>query len=543
MFKQDNFQIYTNSRKSRFDDLSDISTENRKNENMETKLKIRKIKLQNKINMLRKKLSANINLNSCNDLSLFINTFNSLTDNEVKKNILSLIIENNLTKVIEILKEKTDQNFEKMNKINSSELLLNLIEMDNSNENNILYIITNETQNIENIIKIVKKIYDEELSYESFYIMITGNLMLYDKKIDNFIRKNLDFSKIFDIIKKNDTQNSYSFIFFLYAYLYRLDVKKIELHVQDLISLIEMIKNKNLYYLYEDIYDLLIIFSNVYSFNKFFFANYQLLFGDKDFEKDDKLLTSKLSIINNIFKTLSSQEILYYLNIKNNNRSTNNIINLILNSLTILSQMKYDNSSIFINNMQIILLSLKILLTLSFHKELTNSLLENKTYINLIVNIFNNFLTNNDNLINNSNIYYDKQINVIMMIVINIIKNEYLFFISLLISNNIHLKINQKFNYFLSNKVNVNEETFVNLLNIIISLLDNEKKANLKTEITKIDLSNNGICDNITGIMKKFSGDNLINQKCSNFLEVYYPEQSQIQMNIIELSNFNFINN
>ena len=89
---------------------------------------------------------------------------------------------------------------------------------------------------------------------------------------------------------------------------------------------------------------------------------------------------------------------------------------------------------------------------------------------------------------------------------------------------------------------NLNEELFTCLLDIIISLLDNEKKAKLKTEIIKIDLNNNGLFDNIIGIMKKYDGNSLINQKCANFLEIYYPEQSQIQMNFIDLSNFKFIN-
>ena len=541
MLKFENIQFYTNQRKSQFDDFSDTSSENLINENMETKLKMRKLKLQNQINMFRKKLSANTNLNSNIDLSLLINSFNSLTDTEVKSNIIFLLIENNLSQAIEILRKNTNQNFEKMNNMNSSELLLNLIETDNSAENNILYIITNKNQNIENIIKILQKISEEELQYDSFYIMITGNLMLYDKKTDTFIRKNVNFSKIFDLIRKNDTQNSYSYIFFLYAYLFRLDIKKLELYEQNLVSLIEMLQNKNLYYLHEDIYDILIIFSNIYSFNKFFFANYQLLFGDKDFVKDDKLLISKLSMINNIFKTLTSKEILYYLNIKNNdNTNTNNIINIILNSLTNLSQLNYNNN-IFSINMPVILLSLKILLTLSFHRELTNSLLENKIYMDLLVNIFNNFLTNN-NIIKNNNICYENQMIVIIMIINNIIKNEYLFFISLLISNNIHLKINQKLNFFFSTEINLSEELFTSLLDIIISLLDNEKKAKLKTEIIKIDLNNNGLFDNIIGIMKKYDGNNLINQKCANFLEIYYPEQSQIQMNFIDLSNFKFIN-
>ena len=541
MLEYDNYQIYASTRKSQFDDSSDISKENLINENMETKLKMRKSKLQNKINTLRKKLSANKNLNSNSDLSLFINAFNFLSDNEIKKNIISLLIDNNLSQVVEILKKNTNLNFEKTNEVSSSELLLNLIELDISNENNILYIISNKTQNIENIIKILQNISNEELLYDSFYIMISGNLMLYDEKTDNLIRKNVNLSKIFDLIKKNDTINSYSYIFFLYAYLYRLDTKKLELYENNLVSLIEMIQNKNLNYLYEDIYDILIIFSNVYSFNKFFFANYQLLFGDKDFDINDKLLVSKLSMINNIFTTLSSQEILYYLNIKNNDSTnTNNIINLVLNSLTNLSQINSNN--IFNNNMQIILLSLKVLLTLSFHKELTNSLLENKIYMNLLMNIFNNFLNDTNNLINNNIIYYENQMIVVMMIINNIIKNEYYFFISLLINNNIHLKINKKFNFFLSNKINLNEEIFVSLLDIIISLFDNEKKARLKTEIIKMDLNNNGLYDNILGIMKKFGVNSLINQKCTNFLEVYYPEQSQIQMNIIELTNFKFIN-
>ena len=44
MLEYDNYQIYASTRKSQFDNSSDISKENLINENMETKLKMRKSK-------------------------------------------------------------------------------------------------------------------------------------------------------------------------------------------------------------------------------------------------------------------------------------------------------------------------------------------------------------------------------------------------------------------------------------------------------------------------------------------------------------------
>ena len=110
--------------------------------------------------------------------------------------------------------------------------------------------------------------------------------------------------------------------------------------------------------------------------------------------------------------------------------------NLILSSLRYLSnEISHECNNSNINEKQalnIILLNTKILLTITYHKDLTDLFLENKVFFNLIINIFSKIISSNNCSIedNLSKIY-----NIFLQIVNHIINNGHKLFISQIISN------------------------------------------------------------------------------------------------------------
>ena len=250
-----------------------------------------------------------------------------------------------------------------------------------------------------------------------------------------------------------------------------------------------------------------------------------------------KSTTEKLSIISNLYKKMNCLYLKAFLE-----KDNGNILNLILNSLNfILNVSKCDNFTNKTNeknSLNLIHLNIQILLTITYHKDLTDLLLENKEYFNLILKIFSNIISSK-NIVFSCEDLLNEIYNIFLNIVNNIIKNGHKLFISQIISNNMHLCIKDKF-YLCVNCNCINEKHFISLINIISSLYDNQKKDKLKTELVKLDLDNNGFNDIIIGIIKKFGENKVINEKFSNFLDTYY--QNQPQKNFLLLSDFNFLN-
>ena len=286
--------------------------------------------------------------------------------------------------------------------------------------------------------------------------------------------------------------------------------------------------------LIEDIYDILILFSKVSKFNQKYFDNYNIIIGN--INETDLLIEQKLSIISNLYKNSNSQQIKIFLE-----KDNGNILNLIKTSLKIILKIINTNSKNTIiqeekAKINLLLLNSKILLTITYYKDLTYLLLENKEYFHLIIMIFSGIVSLK--IISNENILTEIN-NIFLNIVNNIIKNEHNLFISQIIINNLHLGIKDKFYYYVNSNF-INEQYFISLINIISSLYDNQKKYKLKTELVKLDLDNNRFNDIIISIIKKFGNNKNIYERCTCFLNIYYP--SEPQENFLQLSDFNFLN-
>lgn len=183
-------------------------------------------------------------------------------------------------------------------------------------------------------------------------------------------------------------------------------------------------------------------------------------------------------------------------------------------------------------NLNVLALCAKILLTITFHKELTNLFLENKDYFNLIISIFSYIVSSKE-----IKSIFDETFNIILKIVNNIISNKHKLFISHIVSNNLHLSIKNKINYYLNCQF-INEKIFISLMNIISALFDSQKKDKLKTQFVKLDLDNNKFNEIIFNIIINFGKNENINKKCNEFFDNYYPNESRD--NFLQLSNFNF---
>ena len=539
---------YIEARQSKLYEFCELSKEFFTNENTKKKLKKRKSKIfllmynERKQHMAPDSININLNLNNTTN---FIKIFNLIKNKEEKINLISYLFINNITHAKQILSKYQkalnliiDYNF-----LSTSNFILDIIEKNDE----IIELIVKKMENINYIIKLRNLMSNEESIYDSNYIMITANLLIYSKKIDKILKKEIDHSKIIQLIIKKETNISYSYLFYVYAYLYHFDIKQIENYeyiLDLLILLLSNQNNKNVNDLCDDIYDIFILFSKVPKFIQKFFLNYNIILEfDKKINNDDLLIEQKLSIISNLYKISNSQQIKAFIE-----KDNVNILNLVESSLKkllniISTNANTNNKNIFLNekkSLNILLLNYKILLTITYHKDLTNLLLENKEYFNLIITIFTNILSTPKDI--KSNIPYNEQLNeiynIVLIIVNNIIKNEHKLFISQIISNNLHLSIKDKF-YFYIISSKINENHFISLINIIGSLYDYQKKDKLKTELVKLDLDNNKFNDIIVGIIKKYGENKCIHDKCINFLNIYYP--SEQQNNFLQSSEFYFL--
>ena len=529
---------YFESRQTKLLDFSELSKEFIANENTDTKIKKRKSKIFLIMSNKRKEYmtpdSPNINLN-LNNTANFIKIFNLIKNKEEKASLINYLFISNITNIKHILLKYQkalsliiDYNF-----LSTSSFVLDLIEKNDE----IIELISQKKENINHLIKIMNLIGNGDNIYDSNYIMITANLLIYSKSINKTLKKEIDHHKIIQLIIKNETIMSYTYFFYIYAYLCYFDAKQMENYENILNSLLLLLNknNKDSIIFLEDIYDIIFLFSKVQKFSQIFYNNYNIIFGNGIFNEDDILIEQKLSIISSVYKNINSEQIKIFLE-----KDNGNILNLIQSSLKIIYDIGYINNINNTNlnykyNFNLFLLNTQILLTITYHKDLTNLLLESKEYFNLIMNIFSYFVSCNNNLFDDK---LNEIYNNILKIVNNIIKNEHKLFISQIISNNLHLRIKDKFFYYLNYNC-INEKHFISLINIIASLYDNQKKDKLKTELVKLDLDNNRFNDVIIGIIKKYDKNKNIKNKCNDFLNTYYPGEPQ--KNFLQLSDFNFL--
>ena len=538
---------YIDARLTKLIDFNEINDKSLLNENIETKIKKRKSKIFLIISNKRKQFmfnSLNSNLN-LNNTANFIKIFNLIKSNEEKCNLINYLFTKNITNAKLILSkyEKTlnlniDYNF-----LSTSNFILDAIE----HNDEIIELIINKKENISYLVKIMNLMENENIEYDYNYIMITANLLIENKNIDKIIKKEIDHNKIIQLIIKHETVISYTYLFYIYAYLYFCDTKQVEKLEPLLDSLIWILSSKDtnndITLLCEDVYDVLVIFSKEAKFSQKYFDNYDIIFSNGKFDNNDALLEQKLSIISNLFKALNSLKIKLFLQ-----KDNGNLLNYIYNSLKLISdscenilgnQVLGTNQEIMMNqfseklNLNVIALCAKILLTITFHKELTNLFLENKDYFNLIISIFSYIVSSKE-----IKSIYDETFNIILKIVNNIISNKHKLFISHIVSNNLHLSIKNKINYYLNCQF-INEKIFISLMNIISALFDSQKKDKLKTQFVKLDLDNNKFNEIIFNIIINFGKNENINKKCNEFFDNYYPNESRD--NFLQLSNFNFL--
>ena len=530
---------YFESRQTKLLDFSELSKEFIANENTDTKIKKRKSKIFLIMSNKRKEYmtpdSPNINLN-LNNTANFIKIFNLIKNKEEKTNLINYLFISNITNIKHILLKYQkalsliiDYNF-----LSTSSFILDLVEKNDE----IIELISQKKENINHLIKIMNLIGNGDNIYDSNYIMITANLMVYSKSINKTLKKEIDHHKIIQLIIKNETIMSYTYFFYIYAYLCYFDAKQMENYENILNSLLLLLNknNKDSIIFLEDIYDIIFLFSKVQKFSQIFYNNYNIIFGNGIFNDDDLLIEQKLSIISSVYKNINSEQIKIFLE-----KDNGNLLNLIQSSLTIIYDIGYINNINNPNlnykyNFNLFLLNTQILLTITYHKDLTNLLLESKEYFNLIMNIFSYFVSCNNNLFDDK---LNEVYNNILKIVNNIIKNEHKLFISQIISNNLHLRIKDKLFFYYLNYNCINEKHFISLINIIASLYDNQKKDKLKTELVKLDLDNNRFNDVIIGIIKKYDKNKNIKNKCNDFLNTFYPGEPQ--KNFLQLSDFNFL--
>lgn len=538
---------YIDARLTKLIDFNEINDKSLLNENIETKIKKRKSKIFLIISNKRKQFmfnSLNSNLN-LNNTANFIKIFNLIKSNEEKCNLINYLFTKNITNAKLILSkyEKTlnlniDYNF-----LSTSNFILDAIE----HNDEIIELIINKKENISYLVKIMNLMENENIEYDYNYIMITANLLIENKNIDKIIKKEIDHNKIIQLIIKHETVISYTYLFYIYAYLYFCDTKQVEKLEPLLDSLIWILSSKDtnndITLLCEDVYDVLVIFSKEAKFSQKYFDNYDIIFSNGKFDNNDALLEQKLSIISNLFKALNSLKIKLFLQ-----KDNGNLLNYIYNSLKLISdscenilgnQVLGTNQEIMMNqfseklNLNVLALCAKILLTITFHKELTNLFLENKDYFNLIISIFSHIVSSKE-----IKSVYDETFNIILKIVNNIISNKHKLFISHIVSNNLHLSIKNKINYYLNCQF-INEKIFISLMNIISALFDSQKKDKLKTQFVKLDLDNNKFNEIIFNVIINFGKNENINKKCNEFFDNYYPNESRD--NFLQLSNFNFL--
>jgi hypothetical protein len=538
---------YIDARLTKLIDFNEINDKSLLNENIETKIKKRKSKIFLIISNKRKQFmfnSLNSNLN-LNNTANFIKIFNLIKSNEEKCNLINYLFTKNITNAKLILSkyEKTlnlniDYNF-----LSTSNFILDAIE----HNDEIIELIINKKENISYLVKIMNLMENENIEYDYNYIMITANLLIENNNIDKIIKKEIDHNKIIQLIIKHETVISYTYLFYIYAYLYFCDTKQVEKLEPLLDSLIWILSSKDtnndITLLCEDVYDVLVIFSKEAKFSQKYFDNYDIIFSNGKFDNNDVLLEQKLSIISNLFKSLNSLKIKLFLQ-----KDNGNLLNYIYNSLKLISdscenilgnQVLGTNQEIMMNqfseklNLNVLALCAKILLTITFHKELTNLFLENKDYFNLIISIFSYIVSSKE-----IKSIYDETFNIILKIVNNIISNKHKLFISHIVSNNLHLSIKNKINYYLNCQF-INEKIFISLMNIISALFDSQKKDKLKTQFVKLDLDNNKFNEIIFNVIINFGKNENINKKCNEFFDNYYPNESRD--NFLQLSNFNFL--
>ena len=180
---------YIEARLAKLMDFNEINEKSFLNENIETKIKKRKSKIFLIISNKRKQFmlnSLNSNLN-LNNTANFIKIFNLIKNNEEKCNLINYLFTKNITSAKSILLkyEKSLNLHIDYNFLSTSNFILDAIEQNDE----IIELISNKKENINYLVKLMNLMENENIEYDSNYIMITANLLIENKSIDKTIKR------------------------------------------------------------------------------------------------------------------------------------------------------------------------------------------------------------------------------------------------------------------------------------------------------------------------------------------------------------------
>ena len=435
-------------------------------------LKIRHEQIISKI-MNERFLLKKQNINECETQinKIIQEKFYSLLNENDKIEFLSLLLIND----IENLKNKFNLNLE-LNPFLTNNSLLYLIELD---DNNIKYI-GQKKENFTFIINEFKKSMSKQISKN--FILILGNLIIFNKQFFEILTLNINIPFILDSILENDI---YSFNFLLFGFLFNMNTENMINYSKYFEISVNLIGSQNGINDI-DIYDNLYKFSNCEKLSQFFVKFYDKIFN-----------LNKLSN-KNLFKIIMA--ISGNLILSKNQNFIDIFFSKGLFQYNIQILQNIQNSQSF--NIEI---SFQILINITSESYCFLQLIKNDFFMNIIINAIKYDI----------NIKIEKKIKDINSI--NVLYN-------LLSSNNKFISIFYKFNLHILIlklfKIHQEKETLITCLDIIDMFIENKK--NKITYVIKIDFESNGIYDILQDKKNSFSKDIKLNNKINYLINKYW---------------------
>ena len=533
---------------SRYEEKLEISAETILSEATQSKLKNRKANLFQKIMSIRNKFINSNNINNDKNINKIEKKLNlrkileSVKNTNDKINIINNIFINNISSAKEIISKYINTfNYNEQDLNPESEKYTNyLLDFIEENQdlakNNIIL----NNKNIHCLISRINLMSEEKINYDYNYIMLSVYFSILDENVNKLFRQQINHQNLIQLIIKHETCLSYIYLFYIYGFIYYLSNQEIEQYEGILDSIIGALINKkeckNDKLLWE-MYNLLTYFSSNKKFVEKIYNNYQYIFCRRNFYEKDSITIEKLKIINNIFSNMDNKQIFAFLT-----KEKDLTLNMILYWLKFLSnenniiKIKDDN-----NKLKLISLTLKIIIIITSYQDLTFAFLENKKCLNLIIICLNNFLkiniSNQQSMLyfnqnNNHNISLVDIENIFLDIANNIIINNHNEFASIFYKNKIHLLLGNCLECYSKNNFIFNELLFNNILKLISALFEYEKKLNSNTMIIKNELDNNNFYNNILKIKENNANFPNLNNKCNDFIGIYYNDNSFNDINM-----------
>ncbi len=436
------------------------------------KLKIRQEKIFSKIMNDRTEIKKqNLKNNKSQINKIIQDKFNSLINENEKIEFLSFLFTND----IQNFKRKFIYNIE-LNSLLSSSSLLYLIESDDNN----LYYIGQKKENFEFLINEFQKSLSKQILQN--FILILGNLLIYNKKYFQFLTLHLNIPIILDSIIENDI---YSFNFLLFGFLYNMNIENMIIYSKYFQISVDLIGTQNEINDF-DIYDNLYKFSNCEKLSNNFVINYEKIF---DFNKlsNNHFFKIIMAISGNLILAKNQDFIDIFF--------TKGLLHYIIQILhNIQNSQSYQ-----------IEVSFQILVNITCETYSFMKLIDIDFYMNIIVNAIkydiNVKIQNNKSIVNSINVLY------------NLLSTNNKF-ISVFYKLNFHILILKLFHNHLD------KEVLSTSLDIIDMFIENTK--NKFTSIIKIEFESNKIYDILQDKKNYFQKDIQLINKINHIINKYW---------------------